>query len=202
MSFMECNKSLFMILAVLGALLVIFPCARANGEMSAADVLALLPTGPDMHDSREKANLAKLIDQGEAAFTGLLDIIRTDNSPYAAGRALAVLRCSKNATPEARREVVTELGKVLNERKTLTGYRDEWTLSLMAQAIADMGEAGDAMLLAPLLDHPSGDVRNAGYSGMEKLAAKAVAPEAPPAEEQAEPPEHIESSASEAPPTP
>jgi hypothetical protein len=168
------KQKLPLILAVSFALLAALHCARADGEMSAAAVLDLLPTGPDMHDLREKANLEKLIDQGEAAFPGLLDIIRTDNSPYVAGRALGVLRYSQNASPAARREVVTELGKVLYDRKSLTGYRDERTLSLMAQAIADMGEAGDAMLLLPLLDHPSGDVRSAGYSGMEKLAAKAV----------------------------
>jgi HEAT repeat protein len=151
----------------------------ADGEMSAADVLALLPTGPDMHDLREKANLAKLSDLGEVAFPGLLSIIRTDNSPYVAGRALGVLSSAKNASLDARRKVVSELGMVLYERKSLTGYRNERTLSLMAETIADMGEAGDAMLLLPLLDHPSGDVRSAGYSGMEKLAAKAVFQESP-----------------------
>ena len=188
-----------MILAVLGALFSTFPCARADGEMSAADVLELLPTGPDMHDLREKANLAKLTDLGEAAFPGLLGIIRTDNSPYVAGRALGMLSSAKNASPEARRKVVSELGKVLYERKSLTGYRNEWTLSLMAETIADMGEVGDAMLLLPLLDHPSGDVRNAGYSGMEKLAAKAVAQDAPTVEEHTEQLEEGEGSVAAAP---
>ena len=166
-------------LAVIGALLATSPCAVAGGEMSAAAVLDLLPTGADMHDPREKANLTKLIDLGEAAFPGLLDIIRTDNSPYVAGRALGVLRSVKNASPEARREVVKELGKVLFERRSVTGVFDERTLCLMAEAIADMGEAGDAMLLVPLLNHPSGDVRHAGYGGMDKLAAKIVIQDSP-----------------------
>lgn len=179
MLIIECKKPLSLVLVVLGALFATIPWAKADGKMSTAEVLELLPTGPDMHDPREKANLAKLINQGEEAFAGLLDIIRTDNSPYVAGRALAVLQCAQNASPMSRREVVTELGKVLYERKSLTGYRNERTLSLMAETIADMGEASDAMLLLPLLDHPSGDVRSAGYSGMEKLAAKAVFQESP-----------------------
>lgn len=182
----ECRKQFYLILAACCTILVRSSVALADGEMSTAEVLALLPTGADMHDLREIANLTKLIDQGEAAYAGLLDIIRTDNSPYVAGRALGVLRSSENASPEARRKVVSELGKVLYERKSLTGYRNEWTLSLMAETIADMGEVGDAMLLLPLLDHPSGDVRNAGYSGMEKLAAKAVAQDAPTVEEHTE----------------
>lgn len=175
----KCNNSLWPVLALCCTMLVQPPVAVADGEMSTAEVLALLPTGADMHDPREHANLTKLIDQGEAAYAGLLDIIRTDNSPYVAGRALAVLQCAQNASPMSRREIVTELGKVLYERKSLTGYRNERTLSLMAETIADMGEASDAMLLLPLLDHPSGDVRSAGYSGMEKLAAKAVFQESP-----------------------
>ena len=185
----EHKKSLPLALMVFGVMLAISPFAGAGGEMTAADVLELLPTGPDMHDPREIANLTKLIDQGEAAYAGLLDIIRTDNSPYVAGRALGVLRSSENASPEARREVVKELGKVLKERKSLTGVFNERTLYLLGAAIADIGEAGDAMLLLPLLDHPSGYVRRAGYSGMEKLAAKAVCPSAPAVEEQASRPE-------------
>ena len=192
-------RSVPLTFAAFAVLLAIVPCAKADGEMSAADVLELLPTGPDMHDLREKANLAKLTDLGEAAFPGLLDIIRTDNSPYVAGRALGMLSSAKNASQEARRKVVSELGKVLYERKALTGYRNEWTLSLMAETIADMGEAGDAMLLLPLLDHPSGDVRNAGYSGMEKLAAKAVAQDAPTVEEHTEQLEEGEGSVAAAP---
>lgn len=194
----EHKKSLPLALMAFGVMLAISPFAGAGGEMTAADVLALLPTGPDMHDLREKENLAKLIDQGEAAFPGLLDIIRTDNSPYVAGRALAVLRCSKNASPEARREVVTELGKVLGERKSMVGYANEIMLVDLARAIADMGEVGDAMLLLPLLDHPSGDVRSAGNSGMEKLTAKAFDPDAPAVEEQAARPEEGEGSDAEA----
>lgn len=170
----KCNNPLWPVLALCCTMLVQPPVAVADGEMSTAEVLALLPTGADMHDPREHANLTKLIDQGEAAYAGLLDIIRTDNSPYVAGRALAVLRSSQNASPEARREVVKELGKVLKERKSLTGVFNERTLYLLGAAIADMGEAEDAQLLTPLLEHPSGYVRSAGYSGMEKLAAKAV----------------------------
>ncbi len=185
----ECRKQFYLILAACCTILVRSSVALADGEMSTAEVLALLPTGADMHDLREIANLTKLIDQGEAAYAGLLDIIRTDNSPYVAGRALGVLRSSENASPEARREVVKELGKVLKERKSLTGVFNERTLYLLGAAIADIGEAGDAMLLLPLLDHPSGYVRRAGYSGMEKLAAKAVCPSAPAVEEQASRPE-------------
>lgn len=75
-------------------------------------------------------------------------------------------------------------------------------MCLMAEAIADMGEAGDAMLLVPLLNHPSGDVRHAGCSGMDKLTAKIVILESSAMEGPRGQPEEKESSGIKALPSP
>jgi HEAT repeat protein len=147
--------------------------------MSAAEVWELLPKGIDAEDDDEIANYVKLVEQGEAIYGALLDIVRANNDPLIAGRALSVLRASKSDNRNARRDAVAELGRILYEKRFISDEWESWTLSLMAEAIADMGDAEDAQLLAPLLDHPSGDVRSAGYSGMEKLAAKAVPQDSP-----------------------
>lgn len=170
---------LFLLCLLFGILLAGYPCAAAGGEMSAAEVWELLPKGIDVEDDDEIANYVKLVEQGEAIFRALLDIVRANNDPLIAGRALSVLRASKSDNRNARRDAVAELGRILYEKRVISDEWESWTLSLMAEAIADMGDAEDAQLLAPLLDHPSGDVRSAGYSGMEKLAAKAVPQDSP-----------------------
>jgi HEAT repeat protein len=175
----EHKKSLPLALMVFGVMLAVSPFALAEGEMSAAEVWELLPKGIDAEDDDEIANYVKLVEQGEAIYGALLDIVRANNDPLIAGRALSVLRASKSDNRNARRDAVAELGRILYEKRDISDEWESWTLSLMAEAIADMGEAGDSELLAPLLNHPSGDVRSAGYSGMEKLAAKAVESDSP-----------------------
>lgn len=177
--FIEANKLTLLCSLTVLALLAVVPCTMADDGLTASEVWSLLPKGPDVDDDFEIANYEKLVAQGKSIYGVLLDIVRSNNSPLVAGRALAVIRASNGAEPNARREVVAELGKVLEERKILSGPLDARMLSLLAEAIADMGDAGDAKLLVPLLDHPNKYVRSACRSSMEKLTAKAVSLDSP-----------------------
>lgn len=154
------------------AAIAIIECRLAGGTscipMDVEEVWALLPKGGCLDDPREIANYSKLVEQGESIYGSLLSIIRLHTDGFVVSSALSVLRASDGD----KREVVAELGKLVEARKSLAGPFEEAGLVSMAEAIADMGEAGDAELLVPLLEHPNGDVRNAARAGMEKLAGK------------------------------
>ena len=147
----------------------------------------------DAEDDNEIANYMKLVGQGEAVYDMLLDIVRGTTDPIITSSALSVIRASKGD----KKKVVAELGVLLNERKTMSGDTNEAMLVNLVRAIADMGEASDRQLLEPILEHSGGYVRWACNSGMEKLAAKAVASDASAVEEHTEQPD--EGSVAEAP---
>lgn len=158
--------------------LAVLPCTQAGESMSAEEVWELLPKGADIEAPREISNYMVLVEQGDSIYGALLDIVRQNDSPLIAGTALSVLRASKGD----KREVVEELGKVINERLGKTGRMNDVMLVLLAESITDMGDSRDKRLLVPLLSHPSEAVRHAGHYCMDNLTGKTISIGTPPAE--------------------
>ena len=136
--------------------------------MTAEEVFELLPKGADVDDTAEIANYLKLVEQGEAIYDILLDMVRTQTNTLLASRALSVL-CEAQGNKHG---VVVELGSIVDEKRSLTGPQNELMLMVLAKAISDMGEPEDVPLLSPLLTHPSANVRETASYYAERLASK------------------------------
>lgn len=162
-------KSNYLLLAFMAMVAVLVPCAMAEGGMTAAEVLALLPKGPDF-DNNDIADHLKLVEQGESIYGALLNIVRSNTNSLIASRALGVLR----ETQGDKRVVVAELGKVLQEKQMLTDPPNERMLMLLAKTISDIGNENDKQLLQPLLSHPSEDVRAVARHFTDRLEKKAA----------------------------
>lgn len=173
------NRSLSLVSVALMLLFAVLPLAKAEEAMTVAEVLALLPQSPDMDDNIEVANYDKLVAKGQAIYGVLLEIVRTHPDTRVASCALSVL-CDAQGD---KREVVAELGKVLEEKQFLTDSQNEFMLMVLAKAISDMGEENDKQLLRPLFSHPSEGVREVAVCFTDRLEKKAVNLATPPAEE-------------------
>lgn len=176
--FKKANNPLSLVLAAFMLLFLASPLAKAQGEMTVAEVLSLLPQSPDMDDNLEVANYDKLVAQGQAIYGVLLEIVRTHPDTRVASCALSVL-CDAQGD---KREVVAELGKVLEEKQFLTDSQNEFMLMVLAKAISDMGEENDKQLLQPLFSHPSEGVREVAVYFTDRLEKKAANLATPPAE--------------------
>ena len=164
----ELHKAAPWVLAVLAMLCAVLPCAAGGEAMTAEEVFELLPKGADVDDNAEIANYLKLVEQGEAIYGILLDMVRTQTNTLIASRALSVL-CEAQGDKHG---VVAELGRIVDEKRSLTGSKNELMLMVLSKAISDMGEPEDVPLLSPLLTHPSADVRETASYYAEKLASK------------------------------
>ena len=118
----------------------------------------ILPDAVDFEDEESERAIQRLIEKGEAAHEGLLAIVRECEDTRMARRALGILR----ATRGDKRKVVAELKEVLVARlPTATGV-EEWLMTDIAAALADMGDEADMEALVPMLSHPVLRVRIIG----------------------------------------
>lgn len=118
----------------------------------------MLPDAVDFEDEEVERAFQRLIEKGEAAHEGLLAIVRECEETRMARRALGILR----ATRGDKRKVAAELKEVLVERlPTATGV-EEWLMTDIAAALADMGDEADMEALVPMLSHPELRVRIIG----------------------------------------
>lgn len=164
----ELHNAILRVTVALAMLFAALPCAAGSEAMTAEEVFELLPKGADVDDDTEIANYLKLVEQGEAISGILLDMVRTQTNTLIASRALSVL-CEAQGDKHG---VVAELGSIVDEKRSLTGPKNELMLMVLAKAISDMGEPKDMLLLSPLLTHPSADVRETASYFAERLASK------------------------------
>lgn len=83
----KCNNPLSPILVVLMMLFVASPLVRAEREMTAAEVWALLPKGIDSEDENQVMAYRRLVEQGESAYEAMLAVVRECDDSMIASRA-------------------------------------------------------------------------------------------------------------------
>lgn len=154
----KCNNQLSPILVVLMMLFVASPLVRAEREMTAAEVWALLPKGIDSEDENQVMAHRRLVEQGKSAYEALLAIVRECDDPYIVSSALAILRSSQGD----KSGVVVQLKEYFVSRLQGETRADEIVIVDTASALADMGQEDDLESLIPMLSHSSSQVRGVG----------------------------------------
>lgn len=118
----------------------------------------LLPKAIDCEDENYERAYQRLVDEGESRHEGLLAIVRECEDMQLARRALSILRLSNGD----KRDVVAGLKEILAARLFTATGPEEWLMTIIADAVADMGDEADMEALVPMLSHPVLRVRIIG----------------------------------------
>lgn len=153
------NTTVSFVLSCLLAIPLLAFAASSDGDekraLSREEVLALLPQGPDMLDDVDAQRYQALLEMGERAYSGLLDVVEVSTNYITTGRALAVLRESTGDKSEA----VSRMKHILVEKATRHGKEADRILMQLAEALGEIGNASDMKALYPLIDHSNERVR-------------------------------------------
>lgn len=118
----------------------------------------LLPKATDFEDENIENARQRLIDEGDAAYEGLLAIVTECEDKRLARIALGILR----ATSGDKHLVVETLRPFFIRRLPVAGAAEGWLMTDIARYLADFGTEDDMDALLPLLDHPNWRMRIAG----------------------------------------
>lgn len=115
---------------------------RAEGTLTTAEVFDMLP-GSCMDDLSEAADYEMLVEQGEAIYGSLLEIVRDNTDYWVVSGALSVLKSSKGD----KREAISELRRILAARAS----------EVLSES--ERRENGEAVVIeSPFLPTPDGEL--------------------------------------------
>ena len=115
---------------------------RAEGSLTTAEVFDMLP-GSCMDDPRDMAEYETLVEQGEAIYGSLLEIVRDNTDYWVVSGALSVLQSSKGD----KREAIAELRQILAARAS----------EMLSES--ERRENGEAVVIeSPFLPTPDGEL--------------------------------------------
>jgi len=151
--------------------LVLCASAASGGtpstSLSDAEILALLPRGPDMHGDQQQANWRRLVALGEDAYPALCRALPKERDDIVTSRILGVFKQSKGDKAEPRRVV----------RSLLAQTQDPRILRQCASALAAFGKKEDAASMLPLLKREEEYVRSGAARALAKIGGEPAAAE-------------------------